>query len=372
MSRLRSHFLTRDRIEQTGAFIAAQQRPSGEIPWHAGGKMDPWDHVHAAMGLVRTGRLDAAVAAFRWLERTQTPVGGWVAERKGDTVVNRAVETNHAAYVATGLWYHHRATNDVDVLAAFWPMLERAIDFVVDMQDEAGAIRWALNKYGEVWDAPLLTGSSSTYGSLVCALRIAERLDHDRPTWRWAKQRLAHVLRTDPEHFARADLPEKTDGYSMDWYYPVLGGALRGLDAWRRLFDPRQIRRFVTDGVGCRCLAEKPWYTIAETCELVLAYDAIGLTPRARQILSWVSPMRTRDGGYWTGRTHPDGELFPKGEQTAWTAATVLIADDVLAGDTATSSFFRDLGEGQADEVARRLLLRPAVDQEREIDESAA
>jgi hypothetical protein len=45
----------------------------------------------------------------------------------------------------------------------------------------------------------------------------------------------------------------------------------------------------------------------------------------------------------------------------------VLIADDALAGDSATSSFFRDLGEGQADEVARRLL-RPV----REIGEPAA
>lgn len=367
MSRLRSHFLTRDRIEQTGAFIAAQQRRSGEIPWYVGGKMDPWDHVHSAMGLALVGRVAAAEAAFTWLERTQEPNGGWVAERKGDVVVNRAVETNHAAYVATGLWYLYRATGDVDFLAARWRMLERAIDFVVRMQDETGAISWAVNKHGEAWEAPLLTGSSSTHGSLACALRIAERLGHDRPAWRRAKQRLAHVLRTDPERFARADLPEPTHGYSMDWYYPVLGGAVRGLDAWRRLFDPAQTRRFVTEGVGCRCLADKPWYTIAETCELVLTFDAIGLGQRARQMLSWVAPMRTRDGGYWTGRTHPDGELFPKGEQTAWTAATVLIADDVLAGETATSSFFRDLGEGQADELARRLL-RPM----REIDEPAA
>lgn len=372
MSRLRSHFLTRDRIAHTGAFIAAQQRPSGEIPWYRGGKMDPWDHVHSAMGLALVGRIDEAKAAFLWLERTQEPNGGWVAERKEDAVVNRAIETNHAAYLATGLWYLYRVTRDVDFLAARWPMLERAIDFVVGMQDATGAIRWAVNKYGEVWDAPLLTGSSSTYGSLVCALRIAERLGHDRPAWRRAKQRLAHVLRTDLDRFARADLPERTDRYSMDWYYPVLGGAVRGLDAWRRLFDPAHIERFLTEGVGCRCLADHPWYTIAETCELVLAYDAIGLGQRARQIMSWVSPMRSREGGYWTGRIHPDGELFPKGEQTAWTAATVLIADDVLAGETVTASFFRDLGDGQADELARRLL-RPVRERATgEVDESAA
>ena len=31
--------------------IAREQRESGEIPWHGGGKTDPWDHVEAAIGL---------------------------------------------------------------------------------------------------------------------------------------------------------------------------------------------------------------------------------------------------------------------------------------------------------------------------------
>jgi hypothetical protein len=366
MSRRRGHLLSQRRIEETGAFIAAQQRPSGEIPWFSGGKMDPWDHVHAAMGLISIGRLDAARAAFRYLADTQEETGGWVAERCGDRVVDRAHETNHAAYIATGLWYYHRATGDTDFLAELWPTVQRAIDFVVRLQDETGAISWAI-KNGRVWEAPLLTGSASIHGSLVCAERMAERLDYDRPAWRGARCRLAHVLRTNPERFSRTDLPEKTERYSMDWYYPVLGGAVRGLEAWRQLFDPVQTRRFITEGVGCRCVADRPWYTIAETCELVVAYDAIGLGLRGRQILSWVGPMRTEGGGYWTGRTHPEGELYPKGEQTAWTAATVLIADDVLAGDSATSAFFRDLGEGQSDRRALRLLRAP-----REIREPAA
>ncbi len=35
--------------------IAKVQLPSGEIPWHLGGKTDPWDHVEAAMGLTVGG-----------------------------------------------------------------------------------------------------------------------------------------------------------------------------------------------------------------------------------------------------------------------------------------------------------------------------
>ena len=46
----------RRELEQTADWIAAQQLPSGEILWFVGGKTDPWDHVHAAMGLAVAGR----------------------------------------------------------------------------------------------------------------------------------------------------------------------------------------------------------------------------------------------------------------------------------------------------------------------------
>jgi hypothetical protein len=95
---------------------------------------------------------------------------------------------------------------------------------------------------------------------------------------------------------------------------------------------------------------ERPWYTVAETCELGLALDACGLTSRAQQVLSWVHLMRTEEGGYWTGVTHPDRILYPEGEQTPWTAATVLLAADALSNETATSSFFRDLSAEDLDE----------------------
>ena len=56
-------------------------KPNGEIPWAAGGKMDPWDHIHAAMGLTTMGYSSAAKAAFRYLARIQQPHGAWMAER---------------------------------------------------------------------------------------------------------------------------------------------------------------------------------------------------------------------------------------------------------------------------------------------------
>jgi hypothetical protein len=188
-----------------------------------------------------------------------------------------------------------------------------------------------------------LTGSSSVHGSLVCAVRIAERLGHRRPSWRRARQRLADALRFDIGRFAANDLPEPPGRHSMDWYYPVLGGALRGSRGRARLLDAEQARTFLEEGVGCRCVRDRPWYTVAETCELVLALDAVGLTARAREIASWVEPLRDEQGAYWTGATHPEKIIYPEEERTPWTAATVLLADDALAADSPTSAFFAGL-----------------------------
>lgn len=346
--------LTGEQIERTGAFIAAQQEADGGLPWFRDGKMDPWDHVQAAMGLALTRQLDRAEAGFRYLVQRQESDGAWAAWRERGRITDETHETNHAAYVATGLWYLHTVRPSTDFLAEMWPMLERAIDFVVSLQQEDGVIFWATNK-GKAWRQPLLTGSASTYGSLVCALRIAERLDHDRPAWRQARERLVRLLRGDLARFRETDLEDQDGRYSMDWYYPVLGGAVRGSDARLRLLDARMSRAYLEEGVGCRCVADQPWYTTAETCELVMALDACGLSSRAAQMFSWIHPLRTDEGGYWTGVTHPDRVLFPEGEQTAWTAATVLMAADVLVGESETASFFRDLAGDDLDEAVSDL-----------------
>ncbi|MFW6051548.1 MAG: prenyltransferase [Myxococcota bacterium] len=329
-------------VRHTAAWLAAQQTPSGELPWSSNGKMDPWDHVQAAMGLTAVGLGERARAAFRYLARTQEPRGGWAAERRHGRVIDPAQETNHAAYLATGLWHLHRHRPDPDFLAEMWPTLERAIDFVVELQLPDGTVAWA-ERDGRVWDAPLMAGSASIHGSLVCALRIAHRLGHDRPRWRTARERLARVLRHDPGAFEGAGVPTPPGRHSMDWYYPVLGGAIRGEAGRRTLLEPRSSGAFLKEGAGCRCVRDAPWYTVAETCELVLALHAVGLESRAREVLSWTHWQRTESGAYWTGTTHPGLEIYPEGEQTTWTAATVLLAHDAVHRDTSTSRFFVEL-----------------------------
>ena len=342
MSPKNAALLSAKALEQTADWLMAHQKDSGEILWTLGGKSDPWDHVHAAMGLSAVGRADAAKAAYRFMARTQDDNGAWAAERVAGVPTRITHETNHAAYIATGLSHFLCATGDQDFVHELWPTVERAIDWVVSLQLPSGAICWA-EKKGQVWHAPLVTGSSSIHGSLVAAVRMAGELGIDKPSWRTALAKLTAVLRTPRRVFIDTDLPEKPGRHAMDFYYPVLGGAIRGLDGRRLLTESDEAQAFIDQGLGCRCVRDQPWHTVAESCELVLALDAVGLSDRARDVFNWVQSQRDSDGAYWTGTTHPEGVRFPEGEKTTWTAATVLLAHDALTCETSASDFFRRL-----------------------------
>jgi len=143
-----------------------------------------------------------------------------------------------------------------------------------------------------------------------------------QPAWELAGGRLGHALR---EH---RDLFLDKGTFSMDWYYPVLGGAIRG-DAGRALIDTRW-DDFVVPGLGIRCVDTNPWVTGAETCELVLALDALGDRPRAMRLFADMQHLRDPGGGYWTGYVYPDRVNWPA-EHTTYTAAAVVLAADALA-----------------------------------------
>jgi hypothetical protein len=127
----------------------------------------------------------------------------------------------------------------------------------------------------------------------------------------------------------------------MDWYYPVLGGALRGPDAERRLTEGWE--RFVVPGLGVRCVSGQDWVTAAETCELVMALDACGMRAQAREVFASVQHMREPDGSYWTGWQFANQVPFPR-ERSTWTSAAVVLAADALAGYTGGAGIFRDAG----------------------------
>ena len=80
----------------------------------------------------------------------------------------------------------------------------------------------------------------------------------------------------------------------MDWYYPILGGVLRGDAAQLRV--AARLGHVRRRGPRRALRLGPPWVTAAETCELVMALDAIGADDRAARAvhLGAVPPPRRR------------------------------------------------------------------------------
>ena len=128
----------------------------------------------------------------------------------------------------------------------------------------------------------------------------------------------------------------------MDWYYPVLAGVVTGAAGRARLEAGRG--RFVMDGVGVRCVADRPWVTAAETCECAMAHAAVGEPEVAADLLASTRHLRHPAGSYFTGMVHPDRVHFPGGERTTYTAAAVVLAADAVGGVGPASRIFAHHG----------------------------
>ncbi|MFG2646691.1 prenyltransferase/squalene oxidase repeat-containing protein [Streptomyces sp. NPDC048436] len=327
--------LTADEAVVTVRGILAVQREDGAIPWFRGHHLDPWDHTEAAMALDAAGEHAAAGRAYDWLARHQNPDGSWYAAYvDGDPydVSDRGRETNFCAYVAVGVWHHYLSTGDDTFLDRLWPTVVGAVEFVLALQQPGGQIGWKREADGTPVNDALLTGSSSIHQALRCALAIAEQREEPQPDWELATGALAHAIRSHPERFL------DKDRYSMDWYYPVLGGALSGPEAKSRMEDGWD--RFVVPDLGVRCVIPNNWVTGGESAELALALWILGESDRALEILQSIQHLRDPESGlYWTGYVFDDKAIWPE-ELTTWTAGSVLLAVAALGGDEATCAVF--------------------------------
>lgn len=328
--------LTLGEARATANGIAAVQCPDGAIPWFRGHHLDPWDHVEAAMALDAAGRHQRAAAAYDWLADRQNDDGSWYAAYADSAAgpgrpTDLGKESHFCAYPAVGVLHHYLATRDEDFRRRMWPMVRAAVEFALALQQPGGEIGWCVTAEGTVLTDALLTGCCSIYQALRCALALAELADEPQPGWELAAGRLGHAVRHHPERFT-----DKSH-YAMDWYYPVLAGAVRGPAATallRRRWDD-----FVVPGLGVRCVLPNPWVTGGESAELALALWAAGQPRPAARILRWLGQLRAGDGQYWTGYVYTDEALWPE-ELTTWTAGAVLLAQAALTGDQATCAVF--------------------------------
>ncbi|WP_328611683.1 prenyltransferase [Amycolatopsis sp. NBC_00345] len=312
--------------DATAAFIRRTQQPDGAIPWFTGGKLDPWDHVEAAMGLDSAGFHREAAAAYRWLARTQNPDGSWHAEYRDSHPVELARDANFTAYIAVGAYHHFLSTQDSSFLEELWPTVDSAMAFVLSMQAEDGAIRWRENPDGTFQSEKLLTGNCSIHHALTTANRIAGHLGHERPQWTSAADRIRDAVL----HHTGSFLPKSL---AMDWYYPVLTG-LRPLPD----LEPRW-NVFVHPERGVRCVDHEPWTTGGETAELALALAAHGDIPRATALLAAAEHLAAGDGSYWTGHNYDTDTIWPR-ERTTWTAGAILLAQSAIHGSPPALAVF--------------------------------
>ena len=334
--------LTGPQVRATGASIAAMQEASGALPWFPGGKTDPWDHVESAMALSATGFRAEAEAAYEWSRRTQRADGSWPIELRAGAVVDPGVDSNFCAYLAVGAWHHFLVYDDAVFLRRMWPTVRAAIDRVLRFARDDGAFRWAADFVtGEMFPNALITGNASIFSALHCAIRIGDELDEPVDRWLAAHAALGDVF--DRWTGDRTVL-DPASNHSMDWYYPVLGGAVRG-EAGRTLIDARW-SDFVVDGLGARCVDDHPWVTGAETCELAMAVEALGDVDRAAALVASVQHLREDDGSYWTGLVFSDGKRWPV-ELSCWTAAAVVLAADAISRATPGSGIFRDIEDSR-------------------------
>jgi hypothetical protein len=319
-------------VNGLAAFIADIQKDNGEIPWSIGGKTDPWDHVESAMGLTVAGFHEEAKRAYNWLIETQHSDGSWWSALRDGQVEDWTRESNFSAYIAVGVFHHYLVTKDETFLEKMWPAVRAGIDFAVGMQAPTGEIYWAKNKEGLVDRTALLTGCSSIFMSLKCALAIASLLGETRPDWQKALEKLGYAIKNLPNHFNMIK-----SRFSMDWYYPILCGAITGSEARTRI--EKSWEKFAVPGWGIRCVSDRPWVTMAETSELVLSLAAIDAYEDAETVFSWIGDKKYDDGSYWMGVTFPDTVIWPD-EKTAWTAAAVILAYDTLNELTPGSRLF--------------------------------
>jgi len=292
----------RQALAKTIAFLKQCQLADGSIPWDKEGKLDPWDNIESAMGLSIAGEYHAAERAYQWLLEKQLDDGSWWANyRHGQPVIDSKRETNFIAYIATGVWHHYLITKNKAFVEKFYPCVKRAINCVLKHQSSHGEIAWAYNTEGQALDDALLTGCSSIYKSLECAIHRKSR-------------------------------------YSMDWFYPILAGIYQGEEAKQRL--AKHWDKFVRSDMGCVCVSDQPWVTVAESCELTLALIASGQRAKAQQLYSWLHQWADKEsGGYWTGYQYTLKEFWPI-EQTSWTAAAILLAADALSAHTPAAKLF--------------------------------
>lgn len=326
-------------IQACARHIETLQRADGSIPWIEAGIWDAWNHGEAVMGLAIAGHEASARAGLEHLMDRQEADGGWTGDLGASVPLDdankrlvpgkpvTARDTNFSGYAAVTVLRSLLALGALSELPRYWPMVRRAMDFILAHQTRAGDIVWRASEAGEQLEAidSLRAGNASLYKSLECAILMGRLLDLPVGEWIEARRRIGATLRENDARFDRFGTDRRR--YAMDWYYPVLAGVIPPEAGKARLYA--RWTDFVAPGLGCRCVSDEPWVTAAETAELALACLAAGKRDQAASLLKDLAPLKAAKGGYWMGWQFEEEVIWPL-ERPSWTSGALIMASDAL------------------------------------------
>ncbi len=306
--------------------IRQAQTRDGAIHWTVDAtRLDLWNMLEATMALASWGDLDAVRGALDWAVQHQRPDGGWWAEyRLGEVRAASAWSVvHHAAYLATAV--RHAAACGLDP-EPYQSAVSRGIEFALAHQNPDGTVAWARAADGSVHGSALRTACSSICLSLADAAALYGHAP-DAAEWLSARARIGEAIRSEADSFDQ-DWPDKSN-HAMDWFYPVLAGL--GTPEWGAERIDARWDEFIEPNLGCRCVTDEPWVTVAETCELVMALLNLGRPDAARRLFLDVMQLRDVRGRLWMGCQFDLGVWWPR-EQPSWSSAAAVLAGDALFG----------------------------------------
>lgn len=314
--------LSRLELRRTAGSIAKVQLPSGMIPWAPRRHADPWNHAEAVAALALGGELTAAERGLDWLARAVARDGAFCQYYLANGVEEPRIDLNVCAYPIVAIVAWIAAGGSITTARAHLEWYRRTLDLVLGHQLPDGRFPWALDPGRCPLDGSLRAGSAAMVIALDAATWVAHELGVLEPgPIEEARSRLALAIAKDEGFLDRFE-------WSMDWYYPVLAGALE-LDVAEDRLDGLFERAREASG-ALRCVLSAPWVTTAETAEAAMAAWRLGRLEEARALLRAVELMREPDGSYRTGVVVPEGHSFPSGECSTYSAAAVVLAHHVL------------------------------------------
>ena len=313
-----------DGLNHLGEFLDHVQFLSGAIPSNQDGSHDPWDHLEAVMGLTTLGYKDQALYGLHWMATNQNEDGSWYNLYQDNKPLELNKQTNYASYIAVAVWHFYLLNNDIHFLKNFWEPVKKGVLFSLSLQHSNGAIAWNIDKYEKIDEDYLLTGCSSIAKSLECAIAICQVLDHKsfELEWRESHSKLIVALENPAEIF---DLKKDRSRFSMDWYYPILGG----INSKKRIVSLIEMIKnsFWIKDLGIKCVADEPWVTVAETSECSIAFKKIGEDKIASELLlNAIAIVDSHDIPYM-GWQFNENIYWPE-ETPSWTAAACILAAD--------------------------------------------